>query len=109
MCAKPQNSSHLLLPARRISAVPAHRRPSIASKKLNSLLKKKEYTWIEGVHIKSKESIDISSFDHLRMKQKIPEKSPQECDARMFTFKVVAAAKNSCKGNTITTKSYNKK
>jgi hypothetical protein len=89
ICAHPKKtpSNQLMLSARRISDVPAHRRPSIASQKQQSLLQKKQYTWIEGVHLKSKESVDIASFDHLKIPLPIPEKSPHDCDARMFTFK----------------------
>lgn len=84
------------LPPRRISEVPVHRRPSIAQDKHKSLLKRSEYTWIEGVHIKSKISDDLSCL-HSGSEVKCAERSPGQCDERMFTFKArptPAAAQN---------------
>lgn len=98
ICAKPQTSTSQLILPRRVSEISIRRRPSIATKNsTQSLLKGKEYTWIEGVHIKSKESVEVC-FEDFGIMRKMPEKSRHECDARLFTFKA-NGTKKSFKGN----------
>jgi hypothetical protein len=87
--AKPNIHRQVASSRRRASAVPAHRRPSIAMKKVNTVMTRHEYKWIEGSEVKSKEAVDLASFDHAHSKIKAVklERSPNECDDRVFTFK----------------------
>lgn len=73
------------------ASVSPYRRPSIASKKLHIVpAKRQQYTWIDGVHIKTRDADDLTCFPHAHtlVKAVALGKSPQECDERMFTFKV---------------------
>lgn len=100
ICAKvkQKNTSLQLIQPRRISEIPAYRRPSIVTKSTpQTLLNKKQYTWIEGVHIKSKDSEELC-FEDFGILRRAPERSPHECDERMFTFKGIGNKKSVSNG-----------
>ena len=99
ICAKPQSSTPPLILPRRVSGISARRRPSIVTNNsTQSLLAQKQYTWIEGVHIRSKNALEVC-FEDFGIMRKLPEKSPQECDDRLFTFKAVHGSNKSSEGN----------